>query len=76
MNVAPFSFPLALHANRAAMQLDKLLNDRQPQAQAAVLSPNRRVGLAETVEDIRQKVIGNARAVIAHDDLDMRSDCA
>ena len=44
---------VALGRDAAAVQLDEVLHDRQPEAEAAVLRGCAAVGLAEALEDVR-----------------------
>ena len=50
------SFALALTPHRPAVKLDQLFHDGQPHSQAAVFPPDGGVGLAETIEDVREKL--------------------
>ena len=56
------AFARALGADRAAVQLDQLLDDRQAQPQAAVAAGGGGVGLAEAVEHVRQELGRDALA--------------
>ena len=56
--VAPWPTPALLRGHRAAMQVHQVLDDGQPQAQAAVPPVARRVALGEAVEQVRQEFAG------------------
>ena len=64
----PLPLAVALRSYRAAVQLDQVAHDREPQAEAA-MAARRVVGLAETLEDMRQEIRADAQAVIADPDL-------
>ena len=49
-----------------------MLHDREAEAEAAVRARDGRVLLAERLEDVRQERRLDARAGVAHDDLDVR----
>src|SRR5688572_1079468 len=51
----PASFPLAVGADGAAMQLHQVANDRETESEAAVLASRAGIGLTEAVEDEREK---------------------
>ena len=70
----PFPDPVALDANVAAMQFDKLLDDSHSQPQSAMATSCRRVPLLKTVEDIRQELRRDAFTRITDADFDMRVD--
>ena len=55
MNVAPCPSPALSACTVAAVQLDDVPHDRQPDAQPAVRARAGAVGLAEAVEDVRQE---------------------
>ena len=61
---------VALESNLAAQGLDQALHDEQAQADAAVLRADRRVRLAERLEDRLLCVGGDTDAGVADDDLD------
>src|SRR5262249_9602514 len=61
---------LACGADRSAVQLGQLLDQRQPQPQAAEAPRHRSVGLPEAVEDVRQKFRLDALAAVDYDDAD------
>ena len=63
VNVAPWPAPLAGRRHRAAVQLGQLLRDREPEAEAAMLARERRVGLPEPLEDERQELRRDAAPV-------------
>ena len=60
---------LAVGLDRAAMQLDEVMGDRQTDAEAAVFARELGVGLAEHLEDVAQEGFRDARAVVADGDL-------
>ena len=53
------------------MQLDQVTDNRQPQAEPALLPRDRRVGLAEAVKHVRQELRVYADAAVAHTHLDV-----
>src|SRR2546426_646282 len=61
-------------ADTAAVELDQVLHERQPEAEAAVGPRGGAVLLPETVEDERENVGADAPARVAHHDLDVRAD--
>src|SRR5712692_10456121 len=61
---------LALHRYLAAVRLDVALDDREPQAGAAVLARRRGVRLEERLEDLALQLGGNADAVVGDGDLE------
>ena len=63
------SLPLAVRADRAAVQLHQLPGDGQSQAQPRMLSAGHRFSLLEAIEHQRQEVGTNTYAVVANDDL-------
>uniref|UniRef100_A0A914Y1U5 Uncharacterized protein n=1 Tax=Panagrolaimus superbus TaxID=310955 RepID=A0A914Y1U5_9BILA len=60
---------LAGRGDRAAMQFDQLLHDRQAQAQAAMASGGGAIGLAEAAEQMIEEFGRDAITGIAHGDL-------
>jgi len=60
----PAPHALALGCNHAAVQLDQLFNQRQPQSQPAVPPRARHIVLAEAVEDREQERRLDAFAVV------------
>jgi hypothetical protein len=48
------------------VKLDEMLDDRQAKTQPTVVAALGLVGLAELIEDVRQKVRGDALTVIGH----------
>src|SRR5262245_29662444 len=66
------AFARALGLDRSAMQLDQVFDERQSEAESAVPSGARRVGLSETVKDIRQEIRADAFARVAHGDANVR----
>ena len=62
------SLPLAVavRADGAAMHLYKVANNRKPKSESALSPAYRAIGLAEAVEDVRQKVGTDALSVVAH----------
>ena len=55
---------------RAAVQLDEVLHDRQPEPGAAGIAGARLVDAVEALEDPRQILVRNARALVRHRDRD------
>src|SRR5262249_55030371 len=49
------AFAPALHTDRAAVQLDEILDDGQSKSQAAIASGRRGIGLTKAFEHIREK---------------------
>ena len=68
------AFARAFGLNGAAVHLNQMTYDCQAEAQPSMPSGGSRVGLPETVKDIRKKVMADALARIMYDDLEMRSD--
>src|SRR5262249_26986862 len=62
------AFSRASGINRPAMQLDQVFDESQAEAEAAVPSSARRVGLAEAVKDVWQEIRADAFARVAHGD--------
>ena len=62
----------ARDAHRAAVQLDEVLHDRQPEAQAADRARRRGVRLPEAVEHVRQEFGLDPDAGVGDGDLDVR----
>ena len=58
--------------HRAAVQLDQVSNDRETDAQTAMLTRGTRFTLAEAIEHVGQKLGIDAAARIAHDDFHLR----
>src|SRR6185437_5365137 len=58
--------PFAEGADRAAVQLGNLLDDRQSQAEAPVAARTGRILLAEALEDTWQEVRRDALTLVAH----------
>jgi hypothetical protein len=56
----------AVHFDRAAVQLDQVPRDREPQAEAAMCARRAGVALAETIEDIRQELRHDANPAVGH----------
>ena len=67
MNRAPPSGAV-LDVDAAAVQLDQVLDDRQPEAGAAGIAGARLVHAVEPLEDARQILVGNARTFVGHGD--------
>src|SRR5262245_2034692 len=67
-------FTVTAREDRAAMQFDEVSHDGQPQAQTAVLPRRSAVGLPEPLEDVRQKIGGDAHARVTDDNLDAGID--
>ncbi len=61
----PAAEPLAVHADRAVVGIDDLLDDRQPQAQAAAVAVARGVALREPVEHVGQEIRRDALPRVA-----------
>ncbi len=57
---------LAVDGDAAAVPVDQVLDDGQPEAEPAARGVGRAVGLHERLEDPRQLRAGNAAAVVAH----------
>ena len=55
VNIAPCPSPSLSAVDRAAVQLDQVAHDREPEPQALVLARARRAGLAEALEDVGQE---------------------
>ncbi len=53
------------------MQFDDVTHDSQAESRPSVSSGGRAVALAESIEDIRQKIRVNTNARIGNGDLDM-----
>src|SRR5262245_22788581 len=66
------AFAPALGLDRSAMQLDQVFDESKAEAEAAVPSGARRVGLSEAVKDIRQEITADAFARVAHGDANVR----
>src|SRR5690349_22387633 len=56
----------------AAMQLNEMSHDCEPESETAVSPRRRSVSLPETIEDVRQKVGLDPDARVVHCDLNMR----
>ncbi len=69
-----FAGAIAGGADRASVQLNQMFADRQSESQSRVLPRDGRVGLAEAVEDKRQKGLIDAHAVVADADFGMLLD--
>ena len=54
--VAPLSLAAARRLHGAAVQLDDVAHDREPEPEPAGLARRRRIGLAEPLEDVRQEI--------------------
>lgn len=63
------ALPAALRADRAAVDLNEVPDDREAEAQAVVRARRRAVRLTESVEDEREELDRDALAVVA--DLDL-----
>src|SRR6185295_12742316 len=66
----------ALGANAAAVQFHEVADDREAEAQSAILPAGSDVGLAEPLEHVRDELRMNADAGIADHDLDIASVAA
>lgn len=64
-----------LSADDPAMQLDKVLRDRQTQSESKRSAGRRRILLAKPIEHVRQKRRSNALPVILHGDSQSVSGC-
>src|SRR5207249_11402196 len=64
----PLPLALALDLDRAAVQLDDVVDDREPETQAAVRARVRAVGLPEGLEDVRQELGRDPLALVADGD--------
>src|SRR5262245_53930845 len=62
---------LAVRRDRSAVQLDEVTDDREAETEAAVRSRGRSVGLAEAIEDERQRVGVDAGSAV--DDFDSQT---
>lgn len=62
-----FAFAVDVHA--AAVQFDQVVHDREAQTQTAVDAGERRVALAEAIEDMGQELRADALAGVAHRDV-------
>ena len=62
----------ARRVDAAAVRLDEVPADREPQAEPAVRARERAVGLAEALEQVRQELRRDAFAGVADRDLDVR----
>src|SRR5439155_22697650 len=60
---------VAVRLDAAAVHLDQVAGDGQPEAQSAVLLRDRRVALVKALEDVGQDVGGDADPGVPHDDL-------
>ena len=69
-----FPFAGTLRVDAAPVQLDQVLDERQPQAEAAVRPRARAIRLRETLEDEGKHVGSDARSCVADDYLDVRVD--
>src|SRR5207244_12316858 len=65
---------VAVDANRAAVQLDDVTDDRQTEPESAVGPGGRALRLPEPVEDVRQEGGLDPLTGVAHGDLDVRVD--
>ena len=68
------AFAATFGGDASAVQFDEVLDDRQAEAEAAVVARGGGVGLAEAVEDVGQELGGDALAGVAHGDFDVRID--
>ena len=66
--------PVARGMDGAAVQLDDVPHDGQPEAEPAVRPGRAAVGLAEAIEDERQHLGPDALAGVRDHDLDLRAD--
>src|ERR671926_319942 len=62
----------ALSLDRAAVQLDQLTHDGETETETAVHARHARIGLAEAVEDVRQKLRCDAFAGVRDHDAYVR----
>ena len=62
----PLARAIARGFHSARMQFDQMTHNREPETQAAVRASAAAVGLAESVEDVRQEILRNSLAGIAH----------
>ena len=72
-NVEPRSVPALSAVDGAAVQLDDLAHQRQPQPQPAMPPARRRICLAEPIEHIGQEVAADALSGVADDQVRRRS---
>src|SRR2546427_10501671 len=61
----PLPLALALDLDRAAVQLDQVADDREPETQATMRSRAPSVGLLEGLEDVRQELRLDPLALVA-----------
>ena len=66
----PLPRPVALDRDGAAVQLDQMSHDREPEAEAAMTPRRGRVGLPEALEHVGQQLRTDAPAVVADLDRD------
>src|SRR5207245_8916819 len=64
----PLPIALALDLDRAAVQLDQVVDDREPETQATMRSRAPSVGLLEGLEDVRQELRLDPLALVADGD--------
>src|SRR5579872_2046499 len=69
---APVALSGTLHPDRASMQLDQRLDDREAQSQSAITARDRRITLPKAVEHEGQKLGLDTNAGVLDDDLDVR----
>ena len=74
VKVAPCPSPALAACDGAAMHLDEMPDDREPEAEAAGLARRSGIRLAKALEDVRQEIGADADAGVADDDLDVRVD--
>ena len=72
----PAAFALAVCRDRAAVELDELLGNRQPETEAEGCARRRRVLLTEAFEHVGQETRGNALAVVDDGDLNLAVNAA
>src|SRR6476469_2391333 len=66
------SFAFAVRAHCSAVQFDEVTHDRQTESHAAMLPAGLLIRLAETIENVRQKLRRDSLTSVADDNLEMR----
>src|SRR5262249_58076156 len=73
---APLPLPRALRGDRAAVQLDQALDDREAEPETALGPIALARALDERIEDLPEQILRHADAVVPEPDLDVRADAA
>src|SRR6266436_466532 len=68
----PAMLPRALHFNFTAMSFNQMSYDRQSQPESTLRPSSRTIGLSETIENVRQKLLAEADPVIGDPDSYLR----